>query len=385
MNILYIYQDEFPWDVRVEKIVWSLSKWHKVTLLCRNRGKSPNCEEIRGVQVMRVGGRGPWSFRGFPAFFSPWWIRTTLSVIKDRKIDLVIVRDLPLCPLGLLVRWRTGVPVIFDMAEDYPAMIRAMWKYKGPRPVDYVLRNPWLLRRLERFVLRKVDEIWVVSSASKARVAKFSKRAVKIVGNTPTIDILDFDGTPRESSPTLSLVYTGWVDEDRGLDTVIRAVDLARTEGMSVVFNVVGAGRMLENLNSLTTELNLEHQVNFLGWHTQESLRRIIQDSDVGIVPHHVTDHTNTTLPNKIFDYMAMGKPVVVSNAEALVSLVSEANCGLVFQDDDPASLVRCFRQLESPLCRKELGQAGRHQIEYRLNWSTDEAVMLAAVSAFDV
>lgn len=384
MNILYIYQDEFPWDVRVEKIVWSLAKRHEMTLLSRNRDKLARCEEIRGVQVRRVGGRGLSSFTGFPAFFSPWWINAALSVVRQRKIDLIIVRDLPLCPLGLLVRWRTGVPVVFDMAENYPAMIDAMWKYKGPRPVDVVLRNPWLLRRLEKFVLPRVDAVWVVSSASKARIGMAVKGHVEVVGNTPTMDILDFDPSPRESSETLSVVYTGWVDEDRGLGTVIRAVALARDQGERVTFNVVGTGRVLDDLERLSSELRLEGLVNFLGWRSQDSLREIIQDNDVGIVPHHVTDHTSTTLPNKVFDYMALGKPVIVSNAEALVHLVSEAQCGLVFQDGDPVSLLHCLVQLKSSSLRAQLGQSGRCQIEQRFNWSKDETVMHAAVAAFD-
>jgi glycosyltransferase involved in cell wall biosynthesis len=96
-----------------------------------------------------------------------------------------------------------------------------------------------------------------------------------------------------------------------------------------------------------------------------------------------VTAHTNTTLPNKIFDYMALAKPVIVSNARALEDVVTDAGCGLVFRDGDPESLLSCLRQLQSVELRQRMGASGRRHVRERLNWSQDEVVLLDAVAAF--
>lgn len=220
MRILYVFQDEYPWDVRVEKITTSLGSAHGVHLLCRNRGRLPAEEQLGQMSVHRVGGSGLAAIGGFPAFFSPWWIRAGLSVIRRHRIDLLIVRDLPLCPLALILKKFTGVPVIFDMAEDYPAMIKDTWRYRGPALADYLIRNPRLLRTMENLVLPRVDETWVVSAASRDRVMAKSGQGprVRVIGNTPTIDILDMK--PQPDQGTLAMVYTGFIDATRGLDTV---------------------------------------------------------------------------------------------------------------------------------------------------------------------
>lgn len=385
MRILYIFQDEYPWDVRVEKITTSLCSVHTVHVLCRNRGALLAEEQLGPLSMHRVGGRGYAAIKGFPAFFSPWWIRAGLSVIRNQKIDLVIVRDLPLCLLALILKRLAGVPVIFDMAEDYPAMLEDTWRYRGPGVMDYLLRNPRFLRRLEEYVLPRVDETWVVSAASRARViAKVNPKAkVRVIGNTPTIDILDMK--PETDHGSLSVVYTGFIDVTRGLDTVVRAVALARQENLPVTLDVVGTGEALDQIRQLVASLGIDEFVTFHGWRSQPELRSIIAASSIGVVPHRVTAHTHTTLPNKIFDYMALARPVIVSNARALEDVVADAGCGLVFEDGDPESLLSCLRQLQSVEKRQRMGESGRRHVQEHLNWSRDEAVLLDAVSRFSV
>ncbi|GIK35692.1 MAG: glycosyltransferase WbuB [Gammaproteobacteria bacterium] len=383
MRILYVFQDEYPWDVRVEKITTSLGSAHVVHLLCRNRGALAAEEQLGQLSVHRVGGSGLAAIGGFPAFFSPWWIRAGLSVIRRHRIDLLIVRDLPLCPLALILKKFTGVPVIFDMAEDYPAMIEDTWRYRGPALADYLIRNPRLLRTMENLVLPRVDETWVVSAASRDRVMAKSGQGprVRVIGNTPTIDILDMK--PQPDQGTLAMVYTGFIDATRGLDTVVRALSLARREGLPATLDVVGTGAALEDIEKLVAELGLDEFVTFHGWCTQAQLRSVIAACSIGVVPHRVTAHTSTTLPNKIFDYMALAKPVIVSNARALEDVVTEAGCGLVFQDGDPESLLSCLRQLQARETREGMGASGRRHVQEQLNWSRDEAVLLDAVRGF--
>jgi glycosyltransferase involved in cell wall biosynthesis len=383
MNILYIFQDEYPWDVRVEKIVTSLSQHHQVGILCRNRGSLGATETIGNVRVYRVGRRGLLSVTGFPAFFSPWWINSGVSVIRNEEIQLIVVRDLPLCPLALVLKKLTGTPVVFDMAEDYPAMIEATWKYRGPKPVDYLIRNPYLLRKLERFVLRRVDAIWVVSDASRNRIAGLTHSPITVVCNTPRLNATYVQPPAARTEKQLSVVYTGWIEEHRGVDTVIEAVAIGREADLPIRFTVVGAGKMLDTLRARVRELGLQDRIEFLGWRPHDEIKDIIAASDIGVVPHRVTSHTNTTLPNKIFDYMSMGKPVIVSNARALEELVGQSRCGVVFQDNDPQSLIRCLQTLRSPALRKKLGDAGAQEVRERWNWSIDEAAMLNAVNKF--
>jgi glycosyltransferase involved in cell wall biosynthesis len=162
-------------------------------------------------------------------------------------------------------------------------------------------------------------------------------------------------------------------------------VALARKEQLPVTLDVVGTGEALEQIKGLVADLGIGDFVTFHGWRSQPELRAIIAASSIGVVPHRVTAHTNTTLPNKIFDYMALAKPVIVSNARALEDVVTDAGCGLVFRDGDPESLLACLRQLESAADRQRMGESGRRHVREQLNWSRDEVVLLAAVKGFSV
>jgi glycosyltransferase involved in cell wall biosynthesis len=146
------------------------------------------------------------------------------------------------------------------------------------------------------------------------------------------------------------------------------------------MFDIVGTGSMSASLSDLARALDVSDVVIFHGWQSQPKMRNIILKSDVGVVPHRVTAHTSTTLPNKIYDYMALGRPVVVSDAPALQHLVVSANCGLVFRDQDPNSLLECLLKLRASELRRELGANGRLAVSESMNWSIDEAVILAAI-----
>jgi glycosyltransferase involved in cell wall biosynthesis len=379
MKALFIFQLEFPWDIRVEKLTSSLAKRHEVHLLCRNRGKSPSRERYGSVNIHRVGGAGVASIKGFPAFFSPWWIRAGLRIIAEAQIDLIIVRDLPLVPLGMFLGGRSGLPVVFDMAENYPAMIADTWRFRGPKLLDYLLRNPWMLRRLEEFVVPRVDEIWVVSDASKNRIMPAAAGPVRVIGNTPTIDILRPFVAPSESSGELSVIYAGLIDESRGLDVAIQAVSIAAQAGTPFRLKIVGSGSALASLQRQAEVLGISPWIDFCGWMPQSELRAAIASSDIGIVPHRVTEHTNTTLPNKIFDYMALGKPVITSDAEALREVVESYGCGLTFPDGDAVCFQRCIEALRSAETRAGLGRLGQAAIKSKFNWLLDEAILLDA------
>src|SRR5206468_990775 len=142
----------------------------------------------------------------FPAFFSPAWIRRTVSVVEDQRADLIIVRDLPLGPMAWCAGLLTGTPVVMDMAENYPAMIQDTWTFRGPRPADYVCRNPVLLRNMERWLLPRLDGILVVSEPSAERVRALSGRRtpVAIVRNTPRLEPL----TEHCTHPLIELLRT---------------------------------------------------------------------------------------------------------------------------------------------------------------------------------
>ncbi len=393
MRVCYVYQDEYPWDIRADKITASLADAGvPVTILCRNRRGLPVCEHLRGNLEVRRLPRGLTRFdraiMNFPAFFSPFWIHALKRTVAREGQDLILVRDLPLAPMAWWVGRSCGVPVLLDMAEDYPAMIRAAWQDFGPRPLDWLIRNPSLLARLEAWVLPRLNGILVVSPASRRRVDEITKGHVPVwtVGNTPRLDAVT-KGAPHpladeiRGADGLKLVYVGGLDPGRGIDTVIRALPLVLRESPGkIVFYVLGEGVTRPGLEALSRQLGLESQVKFSGFVDQQHVPGIIAAADIGLIPHKVTAHTDTTLPNKLYDYMAQAKPVVVTHSLSLREIVETYNCGRVYNDADPEALAGCIMELRDPMLRSTLGRAGLEAVQKVLNWNRDADSLLLAV-----
>jgi glycosyltransferase involved in cell wall biosynthesis len=392
MNICHIWDADYPWDVRVEKICSSLLKQHEVHLVCRNSLRRARYECIDGLHIHRLPCL-PKRFGalnrviGFPAFFNPLWIWILWKTIRRTRADVLIVRDLPLALTAIGLGRAAGIPVVLDMAENYPAMIGDLKTTQGFSFLDFFVRNPGVVRAVERLSLRHSDHVLVVVDESRDRVvsAGTPDSKVTLVINTPSpVHLASAPPLANSQVPgtdaTLTLVYLGILEKPRGLETAIRAIELASRSIPGLKLRVIGSGRHEQDFRALVDRLNLQQRVEFVGWLDHAAAIRAIEHADVGLVPHHVTEHSNSTIPNKLFDYMAKGKAVIVSDAKPLQRIVREERCGVVFRDQDSSDLARAIAELEPDAIRVEMGRRGMEAIARKYNWANDEARLLRAI-----
>jgi glycosyltransferase involved in cell wall biosynthesis len=143
---------------------------------------------------------------------------------------------------------------------------------------------------------------------------------------------------------------------------------------------VIGSGRDEMRLHAHVRRAGVADVVEFRGWVPYAEALGWLASCDVGLVPHHATASWQTTIPNKLFDYMSLGKPVIVSSARPTERIVQESRSGLVFRDRDPGSLADAIVALGDPEVRDACGQRGRQAIRDRYNWETDERRLLGAI-----
>jgi glycosyltransferase involved in cell wall biosynthesis len=392
--ICHVWDADYPWDVRVEKICDSLIKKHEVHLVCRNLLRRPRYERVKGLHIHRL----PFLPKrygslnlliGFPAFFNPVWLYSIWRTVRQTKADVILIRDLPLALTAMAVGRLQGIPVVLDMAENYPAMIRDLWEREGFSLVNFAVRNPRLVSLVERISLRLCDHVVAVVEESRDRLVALGvpQSKVSLVINTPTTERL----VKTEPSPgklvsrdgaDLVLVYLGLLEWPRGIETAIRAIASVRAQIAGVTLLIVGTGRHERDFRSLVERLNLQKEVQFLGWLEYSAAVQVIDESDIGLVPHHATESWNTTVPNKLFDYMSKGKPVIVSNARPVERIVQEEQCGIVFKDRDSEDLARAIVTLKPESIRAAMGQRGRDAIARKYNWAIDEQRLCNALEA---
>jgi len=397
MNICHVWDADYPWDVRVEKVCLSLQKRHEVHLVCRNNQRGPVFEVLDGLHIHRlpslpaVFGRLN-SIAGFPAFLNPLWLYRIWQVVRKTRAELILVRDLPLALSAVIVGRLARVPVVLDMAENYPAMMEDLWAMT-PLGVQTVInafvRNPAIVRAIEKIAIRSVEHILVVVEEARDRLVRLGvpESRISLVINTPTLERLSntSDGqgevaVPGNGAEKLTLIYLGLLESPRGLDTAIGGMARLRDQRVDVRLQIVGSGRDSERLHAMVEEADLGDRVQFLGWIDYKDAIQYIKTADIGLVPHHATASWNSTIPNKLFDYMSMGKPVIVSDAIPAKRVVNEEGCGAVFQDRNADDFARAVRALTSENVRRACGQRGREAIARRYNWQNDEERLLSAV-----
>ena len=379
----------------MEKISNSLAeKGYTVHILSRNRNNSTTLEKIgQNIFVHRLpAGIGKISnlLINFPAFFSPTWLIKLFHIVKTYNIKLIIVRDLPLGPLAYIIGKIKNIPTILDMAENYPELIKSTWVYKGPKVQDYIIRNPFLLKIMEKWLLLRVNGILVVSNNSLERVKlliRGKKTPVWIVGNTPRLNkstemnyhpiiekIKAYDG--------LKLIYTGMIESHRGLDTVLKSIPYIIKKGIDIMFIIVGKGTYENNLKDIAKNYNIQDHVLFVGWIDSSIIPLFISESDICIVPHYVTEHTNTTIPNKIFDYMLQKKPVVATNSVTLMHIINSTKCGFIYKDNSPEELSEIIEHMNNKELRDQVGLFGYNAIHSFYNWDKDKEILFKSIEA---
>jgi glycosyltransferase involved in cell wall biosynthesis len=224
-------------------------------------------------------------------------------------------------------------------------------------------------RWYEKRLLHECAHIIVVVPEAAKRLIVYGIPASKIsvVSNTEdetTFVLSDPDPEILERYRQAWVVsYVGGIGPHRGVDTAICAMSYLRNDLPNAKLLLVGArpSPYLDRLRALIVELQVEDQVEIIGWQPFEKVSSYILASQACLVPHNTSEHTQTTIPHKLFQYMLAGKPVIVSDVRPLRRVVSDIESGLVFEAGEPTSLAQAIAELyKHPGLGRRLGQNGR-------------------------
>ena len=391
MRICLVYQGEFPFAhaERIVKVSRTLKgAGHEVFLLCNNYGTFSESEEQTGdIYTIRIKptltNQKLNKVLKFPVFLNPLWLVQLFRVVRRFRIDAIQVIDLPLAAAALAVGRLLRKPVLMDMWENYPEALKG-WLQLGWK--NRVFKNPTAARAVELWVTPRMDHIFTVVEEQKERLIGDGVRpeCVSVVTNAVDMELfasspVRFD-TPLDAEPdAYKLFYAGLLGTERGLDDIIRALGLLQGRIPSIHLYLAGTGSYEANLRRLVEREGVGHMVTFLGWVPFGELQSYVLKSDLCLVPHVFNTFINTTIPNKLFQYMAMAKPVLVSNAKPLARIVRECSCGFVFTSGDPADAAAKIEEAYALRGVPEIGLRGQRSVEARYTWDKASASLIKA------
>lgn len=392
MHILKVWDYEYPWDVRTEKVCQALTGMgHDVHLLARNRRGEALMESMPEATVHRM---PPWRFLGsrldaasqFPSFLNPRWSRLASQTGRKHGVELVVVREIPLAPVAIRVARQLSVPVILDMAEHYAAMMRDLWDTGSTKFGDSIVRNPKIVERVEDWVMKRVDHTIVVVEESKERLVAsgIDPDEITVVSNTPSLSRVEEyatiaaerqrnDGVAGASDRALSLVYLGVMEEARGVGLVIDALAAVREAGIEVTLDLIGDGRALPDFRARAEAHGLSDDVvRVHGFVEYRDALRIVAQMDAGLITHHASESWENTIPNKLFDYMSLSVPVISSDVTPVKRVLDESGAGVTFRDRDVMDLARVLREFHANPDRAEMGKRGIEAVRRHYNWDRE-------------
>lgn len=369
----------FPPDIRVlNEAVTLVEAGFQVGVLSIGPDDRPARETYRGIDIIRF--KIPAKLRNILRGLAGTvplltlflrWLLTRVRV--DFPFDALHVHDLYLVGGGISAGRRTGVPVVADLHENWvQALSLYAWSTRFPGRL-LVSRSRW--QKLEKCWLQRVERVLVVVEEAHRRVEALGIDSSKITVTPNTIKIADFEQFALESAVAESIlspftiVYTGGIDLHRGLDILVRAMPAVMRAAPARLV-IVGDGATRKDLVRLARDLGIADHITFTGWQPQEYMRSYIAGSQVCMVPHSKGGQNDATLPHKLFHYMYMKRPVVVTACRPLKRIVEDAQCGLVCVPDDPESMADALIHLRNyPQERERMGENGYRAVMARYNW----------------
>jgi glycosyltransferase involved in cell wall biosynthesis len=316
--IVHAYYEE---DSRVRREAESLvARGRPVDVFAlRRRGDPPHGVidgvTLRRLDVQRHQGAGLGTYlREYVAFLlRAGWAATRTH--RRRRYAVVQVHTLPdFLVFAALPLRLAGVPVVIDLHEAMPEFFRMRFPRASSRFAHA------LLRLFERVSIGFASAAITVNDALAARLVDLGVRADKItvILNSPSLARFDPTAYPQRpfmTDGTLRLVYAGALTPTYELDMAVDAVACLRTlrPDLRVVFDVYGRGDSDPALREQAARLAIDDRVVLHGRIPIEAVPAAIAVADVGLAPTRRDPFTDFSLSTKIFEYGAMGKPVVAS------------------------------------------------------------------------
>jgi glycosyltransferase involved in cell wall biosynthesis len=403
MNIVLIHQAfaslEEPGGTRHHELARHLQVLgHRVRILTgqasyltgvqtpQSKAKQRQVDEY-GVEIWRIPGYHAWHrsfFHRLLSFFS-FMVRSFLTGLRSGPIDLVWGTSPPIfqaVSAALLARWRRA-PFLLE--------VRDLWPYFAVE--TGVLRSRLLIRMslwLEAWLYRKADIVVVNSPGFTDHVRERGATRVELVPNG--VDCLAFsraeaDGNLRERlgiKDGFLVLYAGAHGLSNDLITVLRAARELNQKPI-IHFVLVGAGKEKISLVEQAVKWDLG-QVHFIDPVPKQGIPALLAQADAGLAILMAIDAYKTTYPNKVFDYMAAGLPVVCAIDGVIRQVVEQGQAGIFVQPGDHRALADAILQLAAD--REEaqkMGDSGRRWVcahHDRQKLAADLAVIMEAMVA---
>ena len=300
--------------------------------------------------------------------------------IMAQRADAILCHDLEMLWASVIAGRSQGVPVLYHAHEDWPAMVSE--------------RNPLEGRafaRLERRLVSRVDHVYTVGEELAAKYRGWGKAVTVQYGSKSLAEMPRLSPAARSEiraafgfQGTDFLVgVAGSLGRDEALEAILEAI--APMAPRVKLFVVGGLEAKVAAAKALATSKGLENRVAFTGRLPTPEYLRHTATLDLGLALFHPTSpNLLNVVPLKLFDYMGLGIPVVVSDFPAMQKIVEACDFGVTANPVDPKSIRDAIAKLErDPERRRGMSESALGCFERTYCWERQEEALLASHPIF--
>jgi glycosyltransferase involved in cell wall biosynthesis len=336
------------------------------------RGRLAMTETIDGITVLRG-----WLFASSKlskftkaAGFASFAASASLQALLRRVRPDVVVSTSPPPTVGvpgMLLSRRLGVPLVFDVRDIWPEAIAASGRLQSGTLIR-------VLERLEKAVYAAASAITVVTDGKRERLIEKGVPPEKVHVIPNGVDLRRFE--EQQPMPDaawralgldpdrFTLMYAGIMNPPQGLDVLLDATAKLRAAAPDLAARfqlaMVGAGSERARLEARVRGEGLGDAVRFVAEQPRDAIPPLLRTADAIAVTLRPRKDTHT-VPSKLYEAMASGRPVLVSADGAPAEILCEAKAGLATPASDAAALAASIRALlEDPARAHAFGEAGR-------------------------
>ena len=291
--------------------------------------------------------------------FLKYSLRSSLIALTE-KSDVVFATSTPLTAAipGLVAAWLGRRPFVFEVRDLWPELPKAMGVIKNPLIL-------WAMAWLERRAYRAAKHCIGLAPGIVDGISRhIDRERVSLIPNGCDLELFNparvIPWRPDSVAPNEFLaVFTGTHGPANGLHSVLDAAEVLKKRGRTDInILLLGDGKQKDELVQRAMDQGLDNVV-FHGNVSKEKVAGLLASADVGMqVLANIPAFYYGTSPNKFFDYLAAGLPIVNNYPGWVADLIRDKECGIAVPPDLPEAFADALQSMAEN--RDELGEMGR-------------------------
>ncbi len=320
-------------------------------------------EEIDGLRIRRLANPK----NRLDRMIRMLWQAYKAAIEEDAQI--YHFHDPELIPVGLILKLH-GKRVIYDVHEDYSqALLSREWIPPLLRPIISIVVS------FEEWVGMKWFDGIVAATPNIA--SRFRSLKTVTIQNFPFLNGSRINPSIPYDQREKVIAYVGVISEPRGAKEMIQAIALLPAH-LEVQLKLAGIF-VPSNLEDEVKTFSGWDRVDFIGWQFYKDIMTMLGRARIGLVIFHPSPNHIKSQPNKLFEYMSAGIPVVASDFPLWRQIIEEAGCGLLVDPLDTRAIAKAIRWLlEHPEEAEAMGKRGHEAVRNRYNWDQEADKLLA-------